>query len=174
MKHWKYCQSKKANNSKIKCTVTKNFCEINFIWHNKLERKLSCFHEIFFKWKKISRFSIILLTEKNFRQINSYALVKTLLSRNFCEKSVRVNFWNILTVLFWQLRQIHFLLEQFDEFYRCPYRICNKLVILLNENRRINKNFTTFTEIVQNWRVCVGFNSNTSTLAVKNVLKNWN
>ena len=41
------------------------------------------------------------LTEKIFRQINYLviSLVKTLLSRNFCQKRVRVNFHNFHTVL---------------------------------------------------------------------------
>ena len=40
------------------------------------------------------------VTQKNFRQINSlvFSLVKTLLSRNFCQKCVRVNFCNFHTV----------------------------------------------------------------------------
>ena len=43
------------------------------------------------------------LTEKIFRQINSLVicLVKTLLSRNFCQKSVRLNFYNFHTVKLW-------------------------------------------------------------------------
>ena len=41
------------------------------------------------------------LTEKKIREINSLAifLVKTLLSRNFCQKSVRENFRNFHTVV---------------------------------------------------------------------------
>ena len=41
------------------------------------------------------------LTEKIFRQINSLVicLVKTLLSRNFCQKSVRLNFYDFHTVV---------------------------------------------------------------------------
>ena len=40
------------------------------------------------------------LTEKIFRQINSLVIciVKTLLSRKFCQKSVRLNFYNFHTV----------------------------------------------------------------------------
>ena len=43
------------------------------------------------------------LTEIIFRQINSLViyLVNALLSRNFCQKSVRVNFRNFHTVHFW-------------------------------------------------------------------------
>ena len=39
-------------------------------------------------------------THEKFRQINSlvFSLVKTLLSRNFCQKSVTVNFRNFHTV----------------------------------------------------------------------------
>ena len=42
------------------------------------------------------------LTEKIFRQINSLviSLVKSLFSRNFCQKSVRENFRNFHTVRF--------------------------------------------------------------------------
>ena len=44
-------------------------------------------------WKN-EKFS---LTKKKFRQINYLviSLVKPLLSRNFCQKCVRVNFWNM-------------------------------------------------------------------------------
>ena len=52
--------------------------------------KISCFqqHSVV-KWKIYSR-------QKIFRQINSLviSLVNTLVSRNFCQKSVRVNSWN--------------------------------------------------------------------------------
>ena len=46
---------------------------------------------------KLQKFT---LTEKKFRQINYLviSLVKTLLSRNFCQKRVRVNFRNFHTV----------------------------------------------------------------------------
>ena len=46
---------------------------------------------------KIEKFTV---TQKKFRQINSlvFSLVKTLLSRNFCQKSVTVNFRNFHTV----------------------------------------------------------------------------
>ena len=45
------------------------------------------------------------LTKKIFRQINSLVtyLVKPLLSRNFCQKCVRENVRNFLTVLYLQL-----------------------------------------------------------------------
>ena len=54
-------------------------------------------------WKN-EKFTV---THKKFRQINSlvFSLVKTLLSRNFCQRSVTVNFRNFHTVAvthFWQ------------------------------------------------------------------------
>ena len=60
-------------------------------------------------WKN-EKFS---LTEKIFRQINSLvtSLVKSLLSRNFCQKSVRENFRNFHTVpsrLVWIFRECEF------------------------------------------------------------------
>ena len=71
----------------------------------KLEiTKVNCFHETFFKrdfthtlWK-LQKFTV---TEKKFRQINYLviSLLKTLFSRNFCQKRVTVNFRNFHTVL---------------------------------------------------------------------------
>ena len=48
-------------------------------------------------WKKVK----FALTQKIFREINSLVIssVKPLVSRNFCQKSVRVNLRNIQTVL---------------------------------------------------------------------------
>ena len=59
-------------------------------------------------WKN-EKFS---LTEKKFRQINHLviSLVKPLLSRNFCEKSVRENFCNFHTVV-WKLRKFTSLIK---------------------------------------------------------------
>ena len=79
---------------------------------------LTCFHDFFYfspkKKNLISRFFLLLLpkhsektrnlllplTEKFFLQINYLviSLVNVLLSRNFCHKSVRVNFRNFHTV----------------------------------------------------------------------------
>ena len=46
--------------------------------------------------------SLFTVNQKKFRQINSlvFSLVNTLLSRNFCQKSVTVNFRNFHTVHF--------------------------------------------------------------------------
>jgi len=55
-------------------------------------------------WKN-EKFTV---TKKIFRQINSvvFSLVKTVLSRNFCQKSVTVNFRNFHTVLLSLLAKI--------------------------------------------------------------------
>ena len=55
-----------------------------------------------------------LLFSKKFCQINS--LVKTLVSRNFCQKSVRVNLWNYLTVK--TLLLISSLKSDFEQKFR--------------------------------------------------------
>ena len=57
------------------------------------------------------------LTEKIFRQINSLVicLVKRLLSRNFCRKSVRLKFHNFHNVV-WKLRE--FSLTHFWQKFR--------------------------------------------------------
>ena len=64
--------------------VRKNFCN---------------FHSVFFTVWKNEKFTV---TNKKFRQINSLvlSLVKTLLSRNFCQISVTVNFHNFHNVVY--------------------------------------------------------------------------
>ena len=54
-------------------------------------------HNVHTLWK-LQKFT---LTEKIFRQIAYLviSLVKVLLSRNFCQKRVRVKFWNFHTVV---------------------------------------------------------------------------
>ena len=72
-------------------TVLQKFCE------TKIRQFLYCT-----LWK-LRKFN---LTQKIFRQ-NTYlviSLVKLLLSRNFCQKCVRVNFWNYHTV---EITEIH-------------------------------------------------------------------
>ena len=80
-----------------------------------LNKLLKCwFHEIFFRWERISKISTVCIYvwvarslytvvyshQKIFRQINSLVtyLAKPLVSRNFCQKSVIENFRNFHTV----------------------------------------------------------------------------
>ena len=64
---------------------------------NYLLSKTDAFTKLLFKKRAGQKFS---LTKKIFRQINSLVnyLVKTLLSRNFCQKCMRENFRNFHTV----------------------------------------------------------------------------
>ena len=79
----------------------KNFVKLTFLLKKILKSRFDekmfgseFFHTVVWKNEKFS------LTEKTFRQINYLviSLVKPLLSRNFCEKSVRENFCNFHTV----------------------------------------------------------------------------
>ena len=84
------------------------FDDFSTLWLKKLLK--SWFHEIFWAWLHfIVLFHTVQSVEiaeicshrKKIRQINylEISLVKTLLSRNFCQKWVRVNFRNFHTVL---------------------------------------------------------------------------
>ena len=86
----------------VKFTVTRNISSNQLHAFNS---KNVVFTKFFLHWKN-EKFG---LTEKIFRQIKSIVicLVKTLLSRNFCQKSVRPKFYNFHTVwhTLWSLRK---------------------------------------------------------------------
>ena len=75
-------------------------CETNILLKKLLK---SWFHEIFFRLDRISRFSTLYRVEKLeilphwkiFREINSLVM-----SRNYCQKGVRVNFQKFFTCVF--------------------------------------------------------------------------
>ena len=114
--------------------------------------QISCFHEIFFKWDQISLSQLSVekfkkkkkdsLTERIFVKST---LVKMLLSRNFCQKCLRVNFRNLriaVKILSQKLRQINFTLNWFHEkklcgskcivFPHCTvWELCGKTRVLL-------------------------------------------
>ena len=78
--------------SLVKPLLSRNFCQ------KRVREKFRNFHSVMHTLWKLQKFS---LTEKKFRQINYLviSLVKPLLSRNLCQKSVRVNFCNFYTVM---------------------------------------------------------------------------
>ena len=87
----------------LKCNI--KYKNPNWILKWKKGAELTWFHgkkvaffvpKLFTVWKN-EKYTV---TQKKFRQINSlvFSLVKTLLSRNFCQKSVTVNFRNFHTV----------------------------------------------------------------------------
>ena len=81
----------------------------------------SWFDELFFQWEKSFRFSTLCSVV--------ISLVKPLLSRNFCEKSVRENFCNFHTVQIWR------------KIFQCD---C-KLVYFSTISGREDRNFSPFT-----------------------------
>ena len=95
--------SRKFGKNFVKITVLLNkLLSKELIWRNifYVRENFSFFHTACSTLWKNEKFSLI---EKIFRQINSlvFYLVKTLLSRNFCQKSVklfRLNFYNFHTV----------------------------------------------------------------------------
>jgi len=93
---------------------SRNFCE-NMVKANLQFPKYSCCHSLCVTVWKNEKFTLI---KKNFRQINSLviSLVKPLLSRNFCQKCVRVNFRNFHTVCVSQCgnyRKLTYILSHF-------------------------------------------------------------
>ena len=94
----------------------------------------STFFDLHTLWK-LRKFT---LTEKIFRQITYLviSLVKLLLSRNFCQKSVRENFCNFHTVqcTLWKLRK--FTLTPLTEkiFRQITYLVISLVKLLLLRN----------------------------------------
>ena len=97
----------------------KNLVKVTVLLNKLLK---SWFDEIFLRWERISRFSTqcivwkngkFTVTEKFFRQINF--LVTSLVSRNFCQNKLRVNFHIFLTV---------------EKYYKnCDHDFCGKIII---------------------------------------------
>ena len=77
--------------SLVKPLLSRNFCE------KSVRENSGNFHTVALRSEENEKFT---LTKKIFRQINYLviSLVKMLLSRNFCQKSVRVNFLKYHTV----------------------------------------------------------------------------
>ena len=87
--------------SLVKTLLSRNFCK------KSVRENFRNFHTVYHTLWKLQKFA---LTKKIFRQINYLviSLGKTLLSRNFCQKWVRVNFSNTLCITTWKLfREIH-------------------------------------------------------------------
>ena len=91
---------------------------------------------------------------KLFRQINSliFSLVKTLVSRNFCKKSVRVNFCNYHSVEKWEIRSHKKIFRQIN------YLVISLVKTLLSRNfcqkcMRLNRsNFHTVHTHTTLWK----------------------
>ena len=128
-------KTKNSHSSHRSLSQLKNFVKTAVL---HLLYQKPCFHEFNFSSKcvriqcSVRKNQKSTLTEKIFRQINYLviSIVKPLLSRNFCEKSVRENFYNF-----------HIVAEQIP-----PYVKITELYSLLvyDRNRSFGRSFGQF------------------------------
>ena len=120
------------------CAEIEKFRETNIFNLSSIIQNVNCFHEIFFSIQSEFQCFPYYCIEKKNRQINYnlvISFVKPLFSRNFCQKSVRVNISDVHTV-YCTLWIFYKLTLTENKFRQINYLVISLVKILLSRNFR--------------------------------------